>query len=181
MRYTEKEIPLKNGKTALFRSPGKADAEEMVQYLRTTAGETDFLLRYPEECTMTTEQEESFLQQVCDSPSEIMIVCLVDGKIAGNCQLSLKTKLKNRHRGTVGIALLRDYWNLGIGTAMFQEMIAIARSHCLTQLELEFVEGNERARQLYEKMGFSVVSAIPNAIRLKDGTMRKEYYMVRPL
>lgn len=32
------------------------------------------------------------------------------------------------------------------------------------QIELEFVEGNTRARHLYEKMGFRITGVHPNAI-----------------
>lgn len=181
MQYETKEITLKNGKNAVFRSPIPEDAPQMLTYLRTTAAESVYLLRYPEECTMTVEQETAFLQRVNESPADVMIVCFVDGVLAGNCQLSMKTRIKTRHRGEVAIAIEQAYWNLGIGTAMFEEMIAIARSHGLTQLELAFIEGNDRAKHLYEKMGFSVVSAMPNAIRLKDGTMLKEFFMVKCL
>jgi len=61
-----------------------------------------------------------------------------------------------------------------------QEMIRIAQSKDhVTQLELDFIQGNERAKGLYEKMGFRVTGVRPNAIRLKDGTMLSEYSMVR--
>lgn len=181
MLFAEKEIPLKNGKTAIFRSPVPEDAPALLDYMKRTAGETDFLLRTPEECTMTIQAEEAFLQKICDSPTEVMILCTVDGVLAGNCQLSRKTKLKNRHRGSVGIALLRDYWGLGIGTAMFRELTAVAESWGLMQMELEYIEGNDRARGLYEKMGFETVGFTPNAIRLADGSLRKEFIMVKPL
>ena len=49
------------------------------------------------------------------------------------------------------------------------------------QLELDFIQGNERAKALYEKMGFKVVAVKPNAIRLKDGTLLNEYSMVRSM
>ena len=47
--------------------------------------------------------------------------------------------------------------------------------------ELEFIEGNTRARALYEKMGFRIAGIKPNAIRLKDGTFLNEYYMLREI
>ena len=51
----------------------------------------------------------------------------------------------------------------------------------ITQLELDFVEGNVRARHLYEKMGFRITGMRPDAIRLRDGTMLNEYSMVKRL
>jgi len=61
-------------------------------------------------------------------------------------------------------------------------MIRIAEGkEGVTQLELDFIEGNERAKALYEKMGFKVVAVKPNSIRLKDGTLLNEYSMVREM
>lgn len=81
----------------------------------------------------------------------------------------------------VAIALLSEYWNLGIGSALFQEMIAAARNRGIEQLELEVIEGNDRAMHLYQKIGFQIVAKKPNAIRLKDGTRLSEYYLILPL
>lgn len=111
-----------------------------------------------------------------------MLVCLVEGKIAGSCQISWSDRIKIRHRASVAIALLSEFWNQGIGTRLFQEMIHIAeKDPYLTQLELEFIEGNTRARALYEKMGFRITGVKPNAIRLKDGTLLNEYAMIREI
>lgn len=48
-------------------------------------------------------------------------------------------------------------------------------------VELEFMEGNMRGQRLYEKFGFRIVSEKPNAYRLRDGSLRKEYYMQKYL
>ena len=182
MIYETTEKILKNGKIAIFRNPTEADSHEMVEYLRVTAGETDFLIGYPEERTLTDEQEALFLKRSNESDKDLMIVCEIDGKIAGNCSIMFNSRIKTRHRASVGIALLKEFWGLGIGTLMFEELIRIAQERDgIIQLELEFVEGNERAKALYEKMGFRVVSFKPNAIRLKDGALLKEFYMVKEL
>jgi ribosomal protein S18 acetylase RimI-like enzyme len=92
-----------------------------------------------------------------------------------------KTKLKNRHRAAIGIALLQEYWGLGIGTALFRELIAQGEEWGLKQLELEVIEGNERGLALYRKTGFEITGAVPNAIRMPDGSFVREFYMVKPL
>ena len=181
MIYQEKCIRLKDGRTALFRAPTADDAAQMLEYLFITSGETPFLIRYPEECTETLEQEATFLQKMSDSPMDMMIICLIDGELAGNCRLALHGRIKTRHRAGVAIAIKKKFWGLGIGTAMFEEMIRKAEELGLHQLELEVIEGNERAMALYQKMGFEVVAAKPDAIRLKNGTLLQEYIMVKRL
>lgn len=181
MLYPTRTITLKNGKEAVFRSPRKEDAAELLAYLRQTAEETDFVLRYPEEVTMTLEQEETFIERINQSANNYMIICLVDGKHAGNCSMQFHDKIKVRHRGEVAIALTREFWGMGIGTMMFEEMIRLAREYGASQLELGMVAGNERGLALYRKMGFQEYGELPNAFRMKDGTMRSEILMVRNL
>ena len=183
MIIKDTEFTLKDGRKALLRSPKDEDIQGVLDYLYVSAGETEFILRYPEECgKYTYEGEKALFDRINASDNEAMLVCIVDGKVAGNCQIAWKTGLKTRHRASVAIALLKEFWNLGIGTRLFEEMIRIAEANeNLIQMELEFVEGNTRARALYEKMGFRIAGIKPNAIRLKDGTLLNEYYMIREI
>lgn len=182
MLFEEKPIVLKDGTPALLRPARAEDAAALVDYLIATAGETEFIMAYPDErASMTVEQEERFLQGVIESPCNVFIVCEVNGEIAGNCDIHFNPKRKVRHRGGVAIALYKKYWNLGIGTAMFRLMEDIARNWGLEQLELEYVEGNERGRALYEKMGFQEVARVPNAYHLSDGSSHSEIKMVKHL
>ncbi|MDE6874203.1 MAG: GNAT family N-acetyltransferase [Lachnospiraceae bacterium] len=183
MVIEEINFECKDGRRAVLRSPRDEDAEGILHYLYVSAGETDFILRYPEECSKyTVEGEKKLFAQKNESPNEAMLVCLVDGKVAGNCAVSVYTNQKQRHRASVAIALMREYWNQGIGTRMFQEMIRIAEGfEDVIQIELEFVEGNTRAQHLYEKMGFRIAGVHPNAIRRKDGTLLNEYLMIKEL
>lgn len=181
MVFKEIDFHLKDGRNALLRSPCESDAEEMLQFIVRASGETDYLMKYPEEyADFTLEEEKSFIFEAFKDPNRIMIACLVNGKIAGNCQISFCTGLKDRHRASVAIALLKEFWNLGIGTRMFEEMIRIAREReGVRQIELDFVEGNSRARGLYEKMGFRITGVKPDAVRMKDGTFANEYMMIK--
>jgi len=181
MLFTEKTVLLKDGQTALLRAPSLQDAQPMLDYLKAIAGETEFLLRYPEECQEDAASEVAFLDGVIRSDTQIMIVCEVNGVLAGNCILSRSPHLKTRHRASVAISLLRRFWGLGIGTAMIAELTALARAMGLAQLELDYIEGNARARGLYEKMGFCPVAQVPDAYRLRDGSSRKSILMLKKL
>ena len=183
MIIKDTEFTLKDGRKAMLRSPKDEDIRGVLDYLYVSAGETEFILRYPEECgKYTYEGEKALFDRINASDNEAMLVCIVDGKVAGNCQIAWKTGIKTRHRASVAIALLKDYWGQGIGTRMFEEMIRIAEANeNLIQMELEFVEGNTRARALYEKMGFRITGVNPNAIRLRDGTLLNGYCMIRQI
>lgn len=182
MRYDPKQFTLKDGRTAILRVPDPAkDAAALAQYLKDTAAESDFVLAYPEERNFTPEKEEAFLRAVLDSPNDLMLVCEVEGRITGNCHLNFFPQIKTRHRGSVAVALYKEFWGLGIGTAMFEQMITAARERGIMQLELEYIQGNERGKALYEKMGFQHIGTHPDAIQLKDGTLLDLHMMIKKL
>ena len=93
---------LKDGREALLRSPKEEDVESTLEYLFISAGETDYLLRYPEECEKyTVEGERKLLEQKNASSDEAMIMCIVDGKVVGNCGISFLKGMKTRHRASL--------------------------------------------------------------------------------
>lgn len=182
MIFEAKQIILKDGRTATLKSPCVEDAEKLLNYIRKSCGETDFLPRYPEEWdSMTIEQEEDWVKRCRSSPDTLSITCYVNGEVVGKSEISFRRGIKTSHRATIAIAVLKEYWNLGIGSAMLEELVAAAQNRGTEIMELAYVEGNDRARHLYEKFGFRVVSQQPNAFKLKDGTYLSELYMQKYL
>ena len=59
MILTEKKITLKDGTKALLKTAEVDDAEKMIDFLKRVSGETEFLSHYPEEWTMSVEQERA--------------------------------------------------------------------------------------------------------------------------
>lgn len=183
MIFNEKEIILKNGQQAILKTPCTEDAEMLLNSIKNSSGETEFLSRTIEDWeTVTVDSEEKFIHNVRESQNTLFIACYVDGVIAGNCDITFKTGSKTFHRATAGIALQKNYWNIGIGSAMFKELIKAAKEHKGTEIiDLEFIEGNNRAKALYEKFGFEVVSVKPRIFKLKDGTYQSTVYMQKYL
>ena len=183
MIFEEKIITLKNGITALLKTPEIQDAEQLLSCIKTSSGETDFLSRYPEDWEgFTVEDEEKWISDNRNSNNNLIIACYIDGKVVGSCDVTFFSDTKTSHRAGLGIAITKKYWNMGIGSAMFSELIKIAKEHKGTEIvELEFLQGNERGRALYEKFGFEVVAVKPKICKLKDGTYQDLFYMQKYL
>lgn len=182
MLFEPKTIQLKDGRTAILRPARREDAQGLLDYLRNATRETEFLLRSGEESdAMSLEGEERWIDGCVNDPNCMMIVADVGGEIAGNAEIRFSGIAKTRHRSNIGIGLKQAYWGLGIGTALFRMLEAEARRRPETKLmELEFIEGNSRARALYEKMGFRIVAMRPDAFILRDG-LAAEYIMQKRL
>jgi len=182
MRFPERKVTLKDGRTCILRPTGPAVAEEMIEYMKKTAGETQWLLRYPDEVNFTVEGEKDLLGKILDDPGQVMMVAMVDGKVAGNGSVSgIGNKRKIMHRCSLAIALYQEYWNLGIGRAMIGYLTELAQQMGFTQMDLEVVAENTQAQALYRKCGFTETGRRANALKFDDGTMHDEILMYREL
>ena len=183
MQFDPVEIALKDGRTATLRSPRVEDATDMLAYLRESTAQTRFLVREPDEAaSMTIAQEESFIRNQLAAERNLMLLCVVDGRLAGICHLMPVGGLRRmRHRCTLAIALLRAYWGLGLGRAMMRAMLDEAKKFGYEQAELEVVTTNERAVGLYKSFGFEVCGTLPRNMKYADGSYADLYTMVRAL
>ena len=172
----------KVGRDVLLRAAKTEDASDLIKYLKTTSAETPFLIREPDEITITLEKEESFIRDKIDSERELMLLAFVDGKHVGNCSLmSLAPYKRYQHRCEVAIALYKEYWGLGIGKAMLETVLKVAASLGYEQAELEVVAENESAISLYEKLGFKKYGTFPDNMKYPDGSYRDAYWMMKKL
>jgi len=180
MIFDEKTITLKNGEVCVLRSPETKDAETMLEYLKKTAAETDYLLRYPEEVTMTIEEEVNFINHVREAPRGVMICAFMGNKLVGTTHLmAVGERYKISHRASFGIAVLKEAWHIGIGNALITEILKIAEEAGFELVELEVASPNHKAIELYKKFGFKIYGTRENGFKFKDGTYCDEYLMLK--
>ncbi len=181
MVFKEEKLTLK-GHEILLRSAKDEDAQILIDGLKEVCGETRFLIAYPEEIELTLEDEIKFIHGNNDSPKDGLLMAFVDGEYAGNASFrSFGKKRRFAHRGNIGIALKLRFTGLGIGTVMLERLIAKMKECGMEQAELEVFSINERARHVYEKLGFRECGRMPNAVKYDDGSYADEIHMVLPL
>lgn len=182
MLFKETTFKDKLGRTVVLRSARQEDSADLIQYLKTTCGETPYLIREPDEVTLTMEQEEQFIQAKIESPRELLLIATIDGQHIGNCSLmSIGSYKRYAHRCDVAIALYKEYCGCGIGKAMLQTVIDVAKSVGYEQAELEVMSENENAIALYEKLGFEKFGSFPNNMKYADGSYMDAYWMMKKL
>jgi RimJ/RimL family protein N-acetyltransferase len=178
MRY-RKEITLKDGTPCILRNPTPDDAEAMISHLTAVSGETDYMLRYPDEVAITVEDERAYLGKLESDARSGMIVAEIDGQIAASGRLSAVSELSRfRHRAEFGVSVRRARWGVGVGSALLRAVIGLARELGYEQLELSVSSENARGIALYERFGFERAGAVERAFRYRDGRYAAEILML---
>ena len=182
MVFQSTEIRDKRGQIVILRNAEESDAEDLIQYLRVVSAETPFLVREPEEITLTVEQEREFLRGKKESERELMLIAIANGKHIGNCSvMQLGTNRRYAHRCQIGIALYQEFCSRGIGRKMIEVALEKAKEAGYEQAELEVIAGNERAISLYKQLGFEEFGVFPDNIKYKDGSYADAVWMMKKL
>ncbi len=182
MRIDAITIQDKLGREVILRSAEVSDAADLIDYLKVTSAETPFLIREPDEVTMTVEQEKQFIERILSDERELMLVATVEGKHIGNCALMSKGSYKRyAHRCEVAIALYQAYCGCGIGKSMVQTVLQVAKCTGYEQVELEVVSDNVGAVEMYRKLGFRKCGTFPNSMKYCDGTYADVDWMMMKL
>lgn len=180
MLINDAVIKIKNH-SLLLRNATEEDAEMLLEYLKITSAESRFLVRKPEEITITPEEERKFIRFQNESEHNLMLLGFLDGNYVGTCSLTGKSPARYRHRASLAVALFEKYTGLGIGKSMMETLISVAKDNGIEQLELEVVADNKRAIGLYEKMGFKIWGTFPRNMKYTDGTYADAYWMMLSL
>ena len=170
MKY-KKEAAIDNGEMILLRSLRPQDAAEVIRVLKKTAGETDFMMRYADEWTITPEKERELLAKAEFAPYELMLGAFMNECLVGIANFRpVHPGDRARHRAQLGVSVCKSYWNRGVGTALMQTLIEAAETTALEQLELSVAAKNEHAQALYTRFGFTEYGRHPHAMKYRSGT-----------
>lgn len=182
MNYTLRTVTLKDGRTAAMQSPTDAHAEQMISYMKAMSAETECVGRYPEEIIETIDYESDLLNSTLSSPNSVQISIFADGIIAANATIApYSGRIKFRHRAVFGIAVLKEYWGLGMGRLLTEACIKCAKDMGYLQIELTALEDNAKGISLYKSVGFEQWGRLEGGSHLKDGSIKTEIYMVKHL
>lgn len=167
----------KNNYKVIIRNGEITDAPLLINLMKKLDSETTFLIREQDEFSLTIEQEEGFISKNIDSPVNLFLVAQIDNKIVGTCGVVGNTRKRKRHEVSVGIAIAKKYWGIGIGFKLMETAIMWSKSNQVTRIFLHVDTTNERAIYLYKKVGFKIEGTMKNNKKMADNSYRDGYYM----
>lgn len=98
------------------------------------------------------------------------------GAVVGWCDILPTPGEARAHIGRLGIGLVPEARQRGLGTRLLAAALAKARAQGLTRIELDVRADNANAKALYERFGFETEGLQRNATRI-DGVYHDAYAM----
>lgn len=157
-----KKMKLKNGQELLLREPIADDAENMVKYLNVVGGESDNLLFGKNEFHLSVDKEKEYINNLKDNENDLMLIGIIDNNIACIGQIRSLGRKRIAHNSEVAISVKKDYWGIGIGNAVMNELIQFAKNNNIKSISLGVKATNNKAFNLYKKCGFEEIGRHKN-------------------
>ncbi len=162
-------MELKNGLNLTIAKAIKEDAQMLIEYLNLVGGESDNLLFGANEFQMSVEDEIAFIERLSTSITSALFVSKIGDEIVSVGSIMSAPRKRIAHQADIAISVKKKYWNLGIGTAMMNELIGFAKGNNITEIiHLGVNSDNVNAINLYKKLGFVEIGRYENFFKFND-------------
>ncbi len=152
-----RDLTLADGETLRLRSPVEDDAPDLLAYLDAVRRESDGILFAPEDALPDEAWERKWIAGNREGEGVQVMAHTAEGDLVALCGIGRSDRVRIRHRGDIGISARAAWCNRGLGTALMEVLIAWARRQPgLDVLCLSVYAHNDRARRVYENVGFTV-------------------------
>lgn len=162
----------------ILREAVPDDAKDILSMMEQVNSETEFLALDEAELLLPPETLSEELSYMYESNNNLLLLAINEGTIVGTASVKADSQFRLSHVGEVGISILQEYWGMGLGTLMLEEIINWAKEMgVLFRLKLDVQVRNERAVHLYQKMGFQIEAVMPRGTRTDLGEFLDVYKM----
>jgi L-amino acid N-acyltransferase YncA len=164
-----KEVSLKDGRKAILRAPEWRDLDGLLEFIGELVEERVEIVRNTK--PSRSEEAEWLGRRLAaiENGNLVALVAEMNGRIVASSEVEKRMQFPEMaHVGGLGIAILKNSRSAGLGTALMESLLQLAKQIGLKIVILDMFATNKPARRLYEKVGFVEVGKIPKAIH-RDG------------
>lgn len=154
----------------VIREATPDDAAALLQLSQQVAQETEYLVMDETGMALSAEMLAMHLESLYESPNNLLLLAFVDDQLVGNASVKASNDYRIAHIGEIGISILKEFWGIGLGSLLMEEILYWAQdSQLIRRLELTVQVQNTRAVHLYQKFGFQLEATMARGARNDQG------------
>jgi len=156
------KVTLKDGREIMLRFLTANDREKLFRMFSSMSEKAL-------EWSMAPYTMEDIERGISNLPTRIALVAEYQDKIVGLANIHKFLHPRRKGLGDLAIYLHQDFHNVGLGTAMTERLLQLAKNEKMHRIELTVVKENKIALRLYEKFGFQIEGVSKDAFYGQDG------------
>ena len=161
--FAPRQTTLKNNKTVTIRRAQPDDAQNLLDCVKTYIPQSNYIPKLASEIRLSLQQEIDWIQSFLSSHNSLLLVAEYDNQIIGNIDLNGSRRKIMEHTAAIGMGMLSEWRNSGLGTALLSATIDWAQNNPILELIwLQVYSDNLLGLNLYKKMGFQPSGLIKN-------------------
>lgn len=154
-KFKRKILTLKNQKTVTIRQAEIDDAEKLLHCIKTYIPQSEYIPKLEQEIKLTIEQEKEWIYYFLTNENSLLLIAEFNNEIVGNIDLTGNRRKIMEHTAVIGMGMLKEWRNTGLGTALLKLAIEWAKENSILELLwLQVYTDNELGLGLYRKIGF---------------------------
>ena len=153
-KFKRQILTLKNQKTVTIRQAEIDDAEKLLNCIKTYVPQSEYIPKLEQEIKLTIEQEKEWINYFLTNENSLLLIAEFDNEIIGNIDLTGNRRKIMEHTAVIGMGMLKEWRNTGLGTALLKLAIEWAKENPILELLwLQVYTDNELGLGLYRKNG----------------------------
>jgi len=157
-----------NQSAYIIRALEASDARSFIHLQEEIFQQTDFMYNMQNELDLTVQQLRKDLVYWKQLKNRTILLCILNGIFAGYAVIHGYKHSKVKHVAAVHLAVKEEYQQQGLGSALMKAVESWSKQRHISRLELTVMEHNDRALNLFKKLGFQQEGIRLNAIKLND-------------
>ena len=154
-KFKRQILTLKNQKTVTIRQAEIDDAEKLLHCIKTYIPQSEYIPKLEQEIKLTIEQEKEWIYYFLTNENSLLLIAEFNNEIVGNIDLTGNRRKIMEHTAVIGMGMLKEWRNTGLGTALLKLAIEWAKENSILELLwLQVYTDNELGLGLYRKSGF---------------------------
>ncbi|MGY8959361.1 MAG: N-acetyltransferase family protein [Alphaproteobacteria bacterium] len=162
----------------LFRPAESSDAQALYDFGETLLAESSFLLRSPGERARSADEMRMVIERFAEYPQLLLLNAWRGADVVGEAVVMGGEFIRNRYSGVIGLGVLQAHGGKGLGRELLTRVEDFGRKIPLHRLELTVMAPNDRAKRLYESLGY-VAEGVKRDSLYIDGEYVDEIMMAK--
>ena len=168
MQDFPKTVTLRDGRTVVLRPLASADSDKLYAFFQALPEEGRLFLRHDVRDPALVRRWTAEL----NLESVVPLIAEKGDKIIADGTLHIETHSWMRHVGLIRLVIDETHRNVGLGTLIARELVAIAEQRSLEKLQVHVIDDDRRHIKLFQTLGFEKVAVLDGVVKDQNGENR---------
>src|SRR6056297_1851960 len=164
---------MKKEQSIFIREAQERDAKAIIRYIKDNQDRYLYMISKTQEMKLDVAYEKQMIKLHGQRENCVFFIAEQADQVIGMVNFVGGNRSRDMHDGEFGLSVHKDYFGLGIGSKLMDQLMRWGqKSPVIKRMTLFVMHSNKRAINLYKKYGFQIEGVRRKAVRFEDGRVQ---------